>query len=202
MKTWNLRKTLRTPSHTALAAALLLLVGANKASAHANAIGYTAGANAGEVNLWLGAWHFNGHGDGNDLEGSANLFGLTAPYNVTTPFTYSTPGPNAAPQPAGLVAGTNLFYSPGEGASDVFSWEAVTISGLSAGQYVFTYVPIANPTAHWTPAPGLQGITLTLTAGDVGGGGSNVSNTPDGGSSVLMLGFGFLGIAAIRRKLS
>ena len=189
-------------------AAALLMVGSNQASAHANAIGYTIGANPGEVNLWLGAWHYNGEGDGNDLEGSANLVGVSAPtlpYNQTNPFTFSTPSYGIgvqAPLPAGLVPGTNAFWSPGESPAGTYSWQALTVTGLVAGTYQFNYVPIPNPTQHWTPASGLQGIQITLTAGDVGGGGGNVGGSvPDGGSSALMLGAAVLGIGALRRKL-
>ncbi len=186
-------------------ATALLMAGANQASAHANAIGYTIGANPGEVNLWLGAWHYNGQGDGNDLEGSANLLGVSAPtlpYNQTNPFTYSTPsyGNNVqAPLPPGLVIGTNVFWSPGESFANTFSWQAVTVTGLVAGTYQFNYVPVAFPTQHWTPASGLQGLQITLTAGDVGGGGGNVG-VPDGGSTALMLGATLFGFGALRRK--
>lgn len=185
-----------------IAAATLLSFGTNKASAHAVGIGYTPGASPGSVNLWLGSYHNNGQGDGNDLEGSANLVGVNVIFNATTPFTYSTPGPVGAPfVPAGLVLGTNLQFSSGFGPSDTFSWEAVTISGLVAGTYTFNYVPQANPTAHWYPWGDLQGINLTLAQGDVSGGGTNVGSVPDGGSTVALLGLAMGGIAAGRRKL-
>jgi hypothetical protein len=166
-----------------------LVFGAAHASAHVIAIGYTAGANAGDVNLWLGSYHTYGQGDGPDLEGSARLQGLGAlsAYDTTTAFTYSegTDGNSIALPPSGLVLGTNLFTSVNYGGSstsqsalnDIYSWEAATLTGLSAGDYVFTYVPIANPSAHWAPWNDLDNITLTLTASDKSGGGTT-AGTP------------------------
>jgi len=185
------------------------LIGASQVSAHVITIGYTTGVNAGEVNLWLGSYHYIGIGDGPNIEGSARLF--NGGYDTTTPFNYSEgtvyPSGVPAPPPAGLVPGTNLFvsqsYAGGDYAatlSDVYSWEAVTISGLSAGTYTFQYVPAANPSAHWAPWPDLQNIQLTLTAGDTGGGGTNPGAVPEPASLAIWGSIGLMGFVAARRR--
>lgn len=197
---------------------LCLLVGAGQASAHTIVIGYTPGVSAGQVNLWLGSYHGDGIGDGPSIEGSARLQGAGG-YDTTTAFTFgvgiasSDFGPTPfAPVPAGLVFGTNLFasqdfantYTGGVAStvpSWVNSWEAVTISGLSAGTYTFTYVPIASPTAHWAPWADLQSINLTLTSGDTGGGGTT-PGVPEGGMTFTLLGIAFAALAGLRRKWS
>src|SRR5262245_10729677 len=89
-----------------LASVLGLFVVASQASAHVITIGYTPGANAGEVNLWLGSYHFNNIGDGPNIEGSARLQGPGG-YDTTTLFTTA-----AVSLPAGLVQGVNYFHDP------------------------------------------------------------------------------------------
>lgn len=196
---------------TPLTVAAGLFIGASQASAHVVAIGYSAGVNAGEVNLWLGSYHTFGQGDGPDLEGSARLQGLgSIVYDTTTPFTYSegTNGSSAALPPSGLVLGTNLFTSVSYGGTstdqstldDIYSWEAATLTGLSAGDYLFTYVPIATPSAHWAPWGDLDNITLTLTEGETSGGGTNAGTEVPEPMTLAILGFGLAGLGYARRK--
>jgi len=199
---------------TPLTVAAGLLFGASQASAHVIAIGYSAGANAGELNLWLGSYHANDVGDGPNLEGSARLQGLgaLAGYDTTTAFTVSegvNSYTNVAPPPSGLVLGTNLFtttfYSGGNNAdpsaiADIYSWEAALVTGLTAGDYTFTYVPIATPSQHWAPYPDIDNITLTLTAGDTSGGGTTAGTQIPEPMTLGILGLGLAGIGFARRK--
>ena len=78
--------------------------------------------------------------------------------------------------PAGYVSNTAL--------SDSGTWNNATFAslGVTPGTYV------------WTWGTGLPNQNFTLQIGPAG--------VPDGGSTVSLLGFALLGLAAVRRKLS
>ena len=63
----------------------------------------------------------------------------------------------------------------------IFNNATLASLGLTPGTYV------------WTWGTGLPNQNFTLIIGAVG--------VPDGGSTVSLLGFGLLGLAALRRKL-
>ncbi|GAA0564032.1 PEP-CTERM sorting domain-containing protein [Rhizomicrobium electricum] len=150
-------------------AALLAAIasGTGPASAHAISIGF-ANAGAGAVTVWLGTY---AHG-GSHLEGSLKLEGvLGTMYGPTiNPFTILT-ADSVAAKPAGLIDGVTNFYADWNGAipnnlplvgsetpfntgcpacGPVEHWEGVTFAGLTAGDYQFTYVPIAFPSQEWS----------------------------------------------------
>lgn len=179
-----------------LLTATLIPIGAHHASAHAVAIGYTPGALAGTVNLWLGSYHYDGQGDGNDVEGSANLTGAMTGINLTTPFTAAF----ATGTPSGMPTSADTLFSSGYSFSSINSWEVATVTGLSADTYTFTYVAAASPTLHWYPKADLSHIQLTLTASDVSGGGTDVSNAVPEPATLALLGLGLTATGAARRR--
>ncbi len=154
-----------------IAAAILLASGG--AGAHTKAIGYH-NAGAGSVTFWFQSWHgFSAP----FFEGSFNLVGINGnPFPSTTvPFNLSV-----GVKPALLVDGVNNFFAcnripnglcpTDEDAQGGTKWQGVTFSGLQAGDYRFTYIPIVNPSADWAPATqGVQTNTLSLSGVIVGG---------------------------------
>src|SRR5262245_18258247 len=75
-------------------------------------------------------------------------------------------------------------YMSGGALSSSSTWNSATFAslGVTPGTYV------------WTWGTGLPNQNFTLIIGGAG--------VPDGGSTVSLFGFGLLGLAALRRKLS
>ena len=153
----------------ALAVASALLMGAPAAFAHTNSIGYVGGGN-GSVTFWYGNWHpgtnFN--------EGTLTLQGI----NGTT-FAPSTVNWTLIQQtmPDGLIPGTNYFTSDGSqlvpydpSIQTSYSWQGVTFTGLSAGDYQFTYNAAGSPTVNWMPMDSvILSSTVSLSAAALSG---------------------------------
>jgi hypothetical protein len=157
-----------------LAVASALLMGAPAALAHTNSLGYV-GDGAGSVTFWYGSWH-----SGTTFtEGSMTLQGVNgntfAPTTVNWTLLQNT-------EPTGLIPGTNYFMSDGTnlipygdpaaayGSTQSYTWQGVTFNSLGAGDYQFTYNPIAQPTMDWDPSSQvIRTGTVTLSAGLLSG---------------------------------
>ena len=204
---------------TAIAAAIMAFTfSGEKADAHATSIGF-ANAGPGTVAVWLGTYN---HGtSSHHLEGSMNLVGVNGnPFASTTvAFTLSagvgtspawtgTPGYQAG-KPAGLIDGTTNFYGCNNsgpltntctGSAASFGqpdhWQGALFAGLQAGDYQFTWTPIANPTAEWSVInPNMNGI-FTIDGSVIN---PNVVPLPAG--LPLMAGaLSILGFGAMRKK--
>lgn len=162
-------------------------LGANTASAHTITIGYE-NAGVGSVNFWYGSYHsFNG-----STEGSLNLVGINGNTFGSTTVAWSL---TASTQSAGLVNNVTNFldanYNGGFG--DVRSWQGVNFTGLQAGDYQFTYVPIASPSAHWAP------WSSNILSGTVSLNQEIVQAVPEP-APLALFGLGLLGLTIVRRK--
>ena len=166
----------------ALAAASALLMGTlpTAALAHTNSIGYV-GDGQGGVTFWYGSWH----GGTNFNEAEIKLEGANGTSYTTTINQFNLLQNST---PAGLIPGTNYFTSDGTqlvpydptGATnggtqqESYTWQGLTFSGLSAGDYTFTYIPLGDaesyqpngtPTADWMPMDNIiRSATVTLSA--------------------------------------
>ena len=89
-------------------------------------------------------------------------------------------------EPTGLIPGTNYFMSDGTslipygdpsalyGSTQSYTWQGVTFNGLAAGDYQFTYNPIAQPTMDWDPSSQvIRTGTVTLSAAALSGDANN-----------------------------
>ena len=195
-----------------LSATALLCV-AGTTYGHVISIGYE-NAGPGSVTIWLGTYSQ----PPSALEGSLNLVGVLGnPFPSTTvAFNLLTTPDGVANMPAGLVDGVNNFwvqYGGGPNSLPLVGsptswntafpslpanhWQGVTFTGLAAGSYQFTYVPIANPSAQWTPWStqlngifDLSGVVQPPSTG-----------VPDAGSSLGLIGLAVVGLAGFNRKL-
>lgn len=189
--------------------AALSLGAAGQASAHAVSIGY-ANAGAGAVTVWLGTYQHGGH----HLEGSLRLQGVLGTVFGPTVNAFSLlvgAGTVAGGgKPAGLIDGTTNFYIPNTSTvaaplvgseagfnaacptcGPVNHWQGVTFNGLTAGDYQFTYIPIANPSAEWDILnPAMNGIFNLRGV---------INPTPEPGSLALV-GLAILGLVAAQRR--
>jgi len=147
----------------------LIFGASSQAHAHTDSIGYTSNG-GGSATFWYGNWHpgtnFN--------EGSISLLGISGvTYSQTQAFSLLT-----SSTPTGLIPGTNYFTSNGTALvayntaiETSYTWQGATFTGLTAGTYRFTYIPIGSPTANWQPMDSIiLSSTITLTSAFLGTG--------------------------------
>jgi hypothetical protein len=161
-----------TNTQKALAAASALLLGVPTAAlSHTNSIGYVGGG-SGSVTFWYGNWHpgttFN--------EGNLTLQGINGTNFSATTVNWTL---LSTTRPDGLIDGVNYFTSNGtqlvpygdpNGGGDSYTWQGVTFTGLSAGDYQFTYNAAGSPTVNWMPMDSIiLSSTVNLSAAALSG---------------------------------
>ncbi|MCA1456606.1 autotransporter outer membrane beta-barrel domain-containing protein [Bradyrhizobium sp. BRP22] len=144
---------MRNGAFAVLSASAFLAWQVEAVQAHTVSIGFE-NSGPGAVTFWYGTYHaavpFT--------EGSLQLVGGS--YAATVAFTLLT-----TTKPGGLIDGTTNFYSDGTTlvgtyAGTVATWQGASFTGLRAGTYTFTYIPIATPTAEWQP---IDSVILSYT---------------------------------------
>ena len=173
----------------ALAASSALLLGMPTATfAHTNSIGYV-GNGGGSITFWYGTYHNTSFNEAElKLEG-ANGTSYTTQIVQFDQLTTTTP--------TGLDPTVNYFTTDGTqlvpysdataagGQSN--TWQGVTFTGLAAGDYTFTYIPLGDPesycttcspTADWDPWDQIiRSSTVTISAAVLAGSSPTVVST-------------------------
>ena len=157
------------------AALAATMIAAPAAFAHTTSVGYEIKP-GNSVQIWYGTYH-----DTSFTEGSLSFIGDNG-YSATVNFTDLV-----SSKPLGLVDGTTNFFTDGQqligtANQDIYTWQGVTFSNLTAGTYTFKYIPIAYPTQDWQPWDDIirtGSFILTAEALASGGGSPNIDTKED-----------------------
>jgi hypothetical protein len=129
-------------------AGILALLVSPVVSAHTIALGTVSAGTPGAVTIWLGSYH----SPSSALEGAMTLTDLDGSPIAPIASSFSVKQASGA-IPAGLTAGTNLFYAtdaccvnPAGTFNNIVNgtgqtlnvWQSVTLTGLTAGLYDYT----------------------------------------------------------------
>jgi fibronectin-binding autotransporter adhesin len=211
-------KSIKFMRSTAAACIAAFAAMSGAANAHSISIGYE-NAGPGAVSIFLGTYSVGHAAD--TLEGSLTLQGVlgtafgpsTLAFDILIP---SGPGGTVGSKPAGLIDGVTNFYIPGITDPDaalvgseagfnascpacgpVTHWQGVTFTGLLSGDYQFTWIPIANPTAQWDIINNNMNGVFSLSGSVVNGDGT----TPLPAALPLFAsGIGGLGLLSWRKR--
>ncbi|MEH6526107.1 MAG: hypothetical protein V7723_08525 [Sneathiella sp.] len=207
-----------------LTAAIIGLIGVSSSSqAHTVSIGFVPADNPGELTFWVGNYNHLGRPGNVPMEGSLRLTGVNGTLfdSVTEAFSLSQYNGNGG-KPLGLVDGVNNFYASGSvrgsgplvgifadsyikncnSCGPVTGWQGVDISGLSAGDYMFSFIEKARPTMDWTQWNKSLNNVFSIEQTSLNGGGPlNISAVPLPAAFPLYgAGITLLGIMGWRRK--
>jgi hypothetical protein len=186
--------------------ALMVSLFTGAAYGHAITMGYENAGSIGAVDLWMGSYHT---GTTANFEGSLTLTGINGNSYAANTVNFSLWDSN---KPAGLVDGVNNFYaasSMGSGTSiddgtyyatnyqgtygAATNWQGVSFTGLTAGDYDFSYACVGC-TAYWDPWNDGLASSFTLTAAVITG-----SPIPEPAVLALFTA-GLFGLGLVRRR--
>jgi len=191
--------------------------------AHTVSIGFVPAENPGELTFWVGNYNHHGRPGNVPIEGSLRLTGVNGTIfdTVTEPFSLSQYDGNGG-KPLGLIDGVNNYYASGPvrgtgplvgnfadsyikyclACGPVTGWQGASILGLTAGDYMFSFVEKAQPTMDWTQWNNSLNNVFSIEQTSLNGGGPlNVSAVPLPAAFPLYgAGVAILGMLGWRRK--
>jgi hypothetical protein len=155
----------------------------------------------------MGSYHSPSE-NGNNNEGAMDLVGINSTSFGPASYSFNLVSSSL---PSGLTPGDNYFCDSsygtfGGGGCDagagVYFWQGVTVTGLSPGDYSFSFTNPAGTTQVFAPWSQNLGASFTLDAGDIGGGDGPSPVPLPAGAGLLLAGLGAIGFAARRRRKS